>query len=139
MGDRCHNRHGPKRGGLLCPFRGGARAAVYHNVSWAEVYFRTKWRLHPSSRLATIDMGQKVRGLLCPFPWGAGSPSNTMSPGLRPASVPSGILIHPTVWSQSINVTDSQDNGPVAQGEPLLATVGQKIAKINSFQTRAHP
>jgi len=62
MGDRCHNRHGPKRGGLLCPFRGGARAAVYHNVSWAEVYFRTKWRLHPSSRLATIDMGQKLVG-----------------------------------------------------------------------------
>ena len=24
----------------------------------AEVYFRTKWRLHPSSRLATIDMGE---------------------------------------------------------------------------------
>jgi len=23
MGDRGHNRHGPKRGGLLCPFRGG--------------------------------------------------------------------------------------------------------------------
>jgi len=22
MGDRGHNRHGPKRGGLLCPFRG---------------------------------------------------------------------------------------------------------------------
>jgi len=31
-----------------------------------------------------------------PFPWrgnGARSPSNTMSPGLRPTSVPSGILI----------------------------------------------
>jgi len=24
------------------------------------VYFRTKWRLHPSSRLATIDMGRKL-------------------------------------------------------------------------------
>ena len=24
MGDRGHNRHGPKRRGLLCPFRGGA-------------------------------------------------------------------------------------------------------------------
>ena len=24
MGDRGHNRHGPKRGGLLCPFRGEA-------------------------------------------------------------------------------------------------------------------
>jgi len=32
-----------------------------------------------------------------PLPWeGAGYPSNTMSPGLRLTSVPSGILIHPT-------------------------------------------
>jgi len=45
---------------------------------------------------------------------GAGSPSNTMWPGPRRTSVPSGILIHPTVWPQYTNVTDSQDNGPVA-------------------------
>jgi len=25
MGDRGHNRHGPQRGGLLCPFRGGGK------------------------------------------------------------------------------------------------------------------
>jgi len=31
---------------------------------------------------------------------GAGSPSNTMSHGLRPTSVPSSILIHPAVWPQ---------------------------------------
>ena len=48
-------------------------------------------------RLATIDVGRKVGELLCPSPWGVGSPSNTMSPGPRPTSVPSGILIHPTV------------------------------------------
>jgi len=30
-------------------------------VAWAEVYFRTKWHLHQSSRLATIDMNQKLR------------------------------------------------------------------------------
>jgi len=35
---------------------------ISHNVAWAEVYFRTKWRLHPSSRFATIDMGRKLRG-----------------------------------------------------------------------------
>ena len=28
-------------------------------MAWAEVYFRTKWHLRPSSRLATIDMGRK--------------------------------------------------------------------------------
>jgi len=35
-------------------------------------------------------------GLLCPFPWGV-------------TGSPSGILIHPTVWPQYINVTDRQD------------------------------
>jgi len=30
----------------------------------------------------------------------AGSPSNTMAPGLRPTSVPSDILIHPAFWPQ---------------------------------------
>ena len=43
-------------------------------------------------RLATIGMGRK---------WGgAGFPSNTVWLGLRPTSLPSGILIHPTVWPQ---------------------------------------
>ena len=44
--------------------------------------------------------GPKMAGVLCPFFWGggAGSPSNTMSPGPSFTSVPSGILINPTVW-----------------------------------------
>jgi len=53
IGDSGHNRHGPKRGELLCPFRGGA-----------------------------------------------GSPSNTMWPGPRSTSVPSGVFIHRAVWPQ---------------------------------------
>jgi len=61
---------------------------VYKNSAVAEM----------GDRLATIDMGRKVGGLLCPFSRrGAGSPSNTMTPGPRPTFVPSGILIHPTV------------------------------------------
>jgi len=32
--------------------------------------------------------------------WQTGSPCNTMWPGPRPTSLPSGILIHPTVWPQ---------------------------------------
>jgi len=40
----------------------------------------------------------------------AGFPPNTMSPGLRPTSVPSGILIHPAVWPQYINDTDRTDS-----------------------------
>jgi len=60
-------------------------------------------------RWATIDMGRKV-GVLRPFVWGrAGSLSNTMWPGLRPTTIPSGILIHPSVWTQYTNFTDRQD------------------------------
>ena len=46
--------------------------------------------------------GPRSWGLLCPTLWGegAGSPSNTMSPGPRPISVPSGILIHLAIWPQ---------------------------------------
>ena len=40
---------------------------------------------------------------------GAEFPPNTMSPGPRPISVPSGILIRPTVWPQYISVSDRQD------------------------------
>jgi len=37
-----------------------------------------------------------------PLSWeGAESPSNTNSPGLRPMTVPSAILIHPAVWPQT--------------------------------------
>ena len=87
MGDRDHIRHGPKRGrGLLCHCRG------------AQAYFRTKWRLRPSSPLATIDMGRKLGAV--PLLGGAATPSNTTSPGPRPTSIPSVILVHPAVWPQ---------------------------------------
>jgi len=59
-------------------------------------------------RLA-IDMGRKVGDVVPLSLGGAGSLSNTMSPGPRPISVPSGILIHPTVWPQYTNVTDRTD------------------------------
>ena len=49
------------------------------NTLWrfADVYFRTKCRLHPSSRLAAIDMGRKLGGYGTPFGERVGSPSNT--------------------------------------------------------------
>jgi len=31
---------------------------------------------------------------------GAGSPSNIMWPGPKPTTLPSAILIHPTIWPQ---------------------------------------
>jgi len=93
--------------------------------------------------LATIDMGRNWGGCCAPFRGGMAmgphvtivswsltslfstnmaisetmSPCNTMSPVPRPASVPSGILIDPTVWPHYTNVTDRQtnrrDNGPI--------------------------
>jgi len=69
-------------------------------------------------RLATIDMTRKVGGAAALLSvGGTGSPSNTMSPGPRPTTVPSDILIHPTVWSQYTNVIDRQnrqENDPAA-------------------------
>ena len=59
------------------------------------LYPSTEWYLDPCSRLAT------TRGTVPPPPWGrAEFPSNTMSPGPRSTSLPSDILIHPTVWPQ---------------------------------------
>jgi len=51
-------------------------------------------------RLVTIDMGRKVERGCCGGWVSNGSPSNTVWPGPRPTSLPSGILIHPTVWPQ---------------------------------------
>ena len=61
-------------------------------------YLHTKWHLDTSSRLATTDMGRKLWTV--PLFVGAGSPSDTVCPRPRPTTMPSFILIHPTVWSQ---------------------------------------
>ena len=54
--------------------------------------------------------GPKGGGCCTAFHGGAGSPSsNTVLHGLRPTSVPGGILIHPTVWPEYTNFTDRQD------------------------------
>ena len=99
MGDRGHNKHGPKRGGFCAPYdRWGNWVPVQHNVARAEVCFRTKWRIRPSSRLATIDMNRKLKS--CALLGGGATPSNTTSPGPSFTSVPSGILIHAAVWPQ---------------------------------------
>ena len=79
-------------------------ATVSPQQTWTETTWAEKW------------------GYCAPFCGRAGSPSNKTSPGRRPTSVTSGILIHPTIWPQYTNVTDREDrldNGPVAQGEPL--------------------
>ena len=71
---------------------------------WTEAYHYTKWHLDPCSHLAILH-GPKLWGSV-PLPLfegeyvRAGCPSNTMSPGPRSTSVPSGILIDPAVWPQ---------------------------------------
>ena len=52
----------------------------------------------PISKFSTKPL--KLGRRLHPFWGGGGSPSNTNSPGLRPTSIPSGILMHPAVWAQ---------------------------------------
>jgi len=96
-----NNRHGPKIGWSGCALFQGVAGFTSNTMSrrLREAYLRTKWHLDPCSRLATIDVGQKLGGLR-PFLSRAGFPSNTKSPGLRPTSIPSGILMHPAVWPQ---------------------------------------
>ena len=53
------------------------------------------------SCLATIDMGQKLgEGGSAFFSGARWVPSNTKSPGSRPTTITSGILVHPAVWPQ---------------------------------------
>jgi len=55
-------------------------------------HFRSNFEILTS----TLKIGE---GAPPPFWGGAGSPSNTNSPGLRPTSIPSGILVHPALWA----------------------------------------
>jgi len=70
-------------------------------VAWTEADLFTTCHLDLYSRLATVYMGGKLVGGFAPFAErGAGSPSNTMSPGLRPSFLPSDVLVQPDVWPQ---------------------------------------
>ena len=74
MDDRGHNRDGPRRWGTAVPLsrRAGTPSNTGYIVAWAEFYFRTKWRLHPSSRLATIYMNRKLGAVA--LLWGSCEP-----------------------------------------------------------------
>jgi len=65
MGDRGHNRHGPKIGAV--PVFGVGKVDLHvTQCGLGRGLPPSKWYLDPSSRLATINMGQKW-GRLCPF------------------------------------------------------------------------
>jgi len=64
---------------------------IEHNVAWAEAYIHIKWHLDPCSRLATIDMSQKL-GALPLFGGGVLGPHLTqcrLDRGLPPQQVAS--------------------------------------------------
>jgi len=89
--------------GEALPFLGrGSWVPIQSNVAWTEAHLHAKCHLDPSSRLATIDIGRKLGGSVPFLGGGAGCPCNTKSPGPMPISIPSGILIHPTIWPQQI-------------------------------------
>ena len=62
--------------------------------------------------------------------------SKTVWPGPRPTSMPSFILIRPTVWPQYTNVTDRQDRRDRqwsdSIGRTVLQTVAQKSTDFNA-------
>ena len=84
MGDRGHNRHGPKRGGGAEPdVPLSRRAGTSSNTMWPgpRSTFVPTGVFHSSIRLATIDVSQKLGGGVgVPFLLRvAGSPSNTVA------------------------------------------------------------
>ena len=95
--------------------------STHHNVNIPQ----SQWQLHTRAqqllRWATVwpqYTVRKVGRLLYPFPWGGSWVPNPhltqchLGLDLR-YSVPSGILIHPTVWPKYTNVTDRQDRTTV--------------------------
>ena len=77
--------------------------------------------------------GPKIGGLR-PFQGeGAGSPSNTLWPGLRPTCMPSFILIRPTVWPHCTNVTDRTDRTDRQRTDSIGRTVLQAVAQLSSL------
>jgi len=92
--------------------------------------------------------GPKIGGSTPFGGMGDGSPSNTMWPVPRPTSLPSFILIRPTVWPQCTNVTygtDRQTGQTYRQdrqrtdsiGRTVLQTVAQKHRSLS--QKRSKP
>jgi len=100
MGDRGHNRHGPKRGGCSAHFVGElgphltqcglGRDLLPYQMASSSIQPFGHNRHEPKTGGCANFFGAG----------GAATPSNTTSPGPRLTSVPSTILIHPALWPQ---------------------------------------
>jgi len=82
-------------------------------LRWATVWPQQTWAEKWGGAAVPVSMG------------GAGSPSNTMSPGLRPTSVPSGIWIRPAIGHNTPTLQDTQ-----TIGQTVLQMVAQKLCKL---------
>ena len=73
-------------------------------MAWTEVHLHAQCHLDPFSRLATIDMSQKLAGGSTPFWGGELVPHLTQSRLGRglPPYLPSGILFHAAICPQQI-------------------------------------
>ena len=131
------------------------RSVVYRASAWrvqSAILLQQFVRLSVSHALlllymnsAVAEMGDRARakwaekwggGCCAPFrTWGeeAGSPSSTAWPGRRPTSIPSGILIHLTVWPQYTNVTDRTDR---QRSRSIGRTVLQTVESIVTQSAR---
>jgi len=69
----------------------------------------TKQELSSGATVPEQSGPKSVGGCCAPFRGEARFPCNTMSPGPRTTSVPSGILIHPAVWPEYTNITGRTD------------------------------
>ena len=123
---------GRKVWGLLPPFPSVG--------SWVHILGLTECRLGrglPPYQVLSIQPfghnthGPKSGGCYAPFRGGAGSPSNTMSPS--PTSVPSNILIHPTVWPQCTNIYYRQ-----TEQTGWSRSIGRTVILVMVAQERLH-
>ena len=79
--------------------RGGA-GSPSNNAAWAEAYLRTKWYRYLGAS-SQQTWAENLGGGCAPFLGeGCWILSSTMSPGPRPTSIPSAILIRPAVWPE---------------------------------------
>ena len=119
-----------KRGAAICPFHGELGPRLIQ-CGLGQGYFRTKRRLHPSSRLATIDMNLKLRAV--PLLGGAATPSNTTSPGPTFTSVPSGMLIYTSVWPQQTWAKNWVGSGCVLFSGGSRVPIEHKVAWTEAY------
>ena len=100
MGDRGHNRHGPKRAGCCAPFAGTELDPGLIQCGLGRGLLPYQVASSSTQPFGHNRRGPKIGWGCAFFSEGELSPNLTKSPGLRPTSTPSTSFIHPTVSPQ---------------------------------------